>query len=104
MDTLNLYGPPTAGFAEQVYCIDPAADAAGRTLAMLYNHAADRAVVLRFSRQELPCFTIWRSSMAIEEGYVTGLEPSTNYPNFKTFERQRGRVPILAPGGKWQAT
>ncbi len=104
MDTLNLYGPPTPGFAEQVYCIEPLADAAGRTLAMLCNQAVDRAVVLRFGTNELPCFTVWKNTMAQEEGYVTGLEPATNFPNFKTFERQQGRVPILAPGGKWEAS
>jgi len=104
IDAFHIYGGPTAGFAEQVYCFDLLADSAGRTLAMLYNHNADRAVVLRFARQDLPCFTVWRNTMALEEGYVTGLEPATNYPNFKTFERQQGRVPVLTPGGKWETT
>ncbi len=104
MDTLETYAGPAAGFAEQVYCYDPLADAAGRTLAMLYNRAADRGLVVRFNRQELPCFTVWKNTAALEDGYVTGLEPATNYPNFKTFERQQGRVPLLAPGGRWQAT
>jgi len=40
----------------------------------------------------------------LEDGYVTGLEPATNYPNFKTFERQQGRVRVLPPGGHWEAT
>jgi hypothetical protein len=40
----------------------------------------------------------------MEDGYVTGLEPATNYPNFKTFERQQGRVTVLVPGGRWQCT
>ena len=34
---------------------------------------------------------------------LTGLEPATNYPNFKTFERQQGRVRVLPPGGRWEA-
>ena len=41
---------------------------------------------------------------ALEDGYVTGLEPATNYPNFKSFERQRGRVKVLPPGGRWECT
>ena len=38
-----------------------------------------------------------------EQVYVTGLEPATNYPNFKSFERQQGRVRLLPPGGRWEA-
>jgi hypothetical protein len=104
IDTLETYAGPTPGFAEQVYCYDLVGDAANRTLAMLYNHAADKAVVLRFGRQELPCFTVWKNTAALEEGFVTGLEPATNYPNFKSFERRQGRVPTLPPGGYWEAT
>ena len=104
IDTLETYAGPTAGFAEQVYCYDLLADSAGRSLALLYNHAANKGVALRFNRQELPCFTVWKNTAALEEAYVTGLEPGTNYPNFKGFERQQGRVPVLPPGGHWQAT
>ena len=104
MDTLDTYAGPTTGFAEQVYCYDLVGDAAGRTLAMLYNHSGDRGCVLRFNRQELPCFTVWKNTVALEDGYVTGLEPGTNYPNFKTFERSQGRVPTLSAGGKWETT
>jgi hypothetical protein len=104
MGTLETYAGPTTGFAEQVYCYDLLGDAAGRTLAMLYNRSADRGIALRFNRQELPCFTVWKQTGALEDGYVTGLEPATNYPNFKTFERQQGRVPILPAGGHWETT
>jgi hypothetical protein len=104
IDTVDTYAGPAPGFAEQVYCYDPLADAHGKTLAMLYNRAADRALVVRFNRQELPCFTVWKNTGALEDGYVTGLEPATNYPNFKTFERQQGRVVVLPPQGHWEAT
>src|SRR5439155_3739923 len=95
IDTLETYAGPVAGYAEQVYCYDPAADASGRTLAMLYNRAATQGIVVRFNRSELPCFTVWKNTGAVEDGYVTGLEPATNFPNFKTFERQQGRVQHL---------
>lgn len=104
IDTLDTFAGPAVGFAEQVYCFDLLGDAAGRTLTMLYNHAGDKGLVLRFNRQELPCFTVWKNTGALEDGYVTGLEPATNFPNFKTFERQQGRVLLLPPGGKWEAT
>jgi predicted esterase len=41
--------------------------------------------------------------MALEEGYVTGLEPATNYPNLRNYERKQGRVKLLPPGGTWTA-
>jgi hypothetical protein len=104
IDTLETYTGPMPGFSEQVYCCDLLGDAAGRTLAMLYNHAQDRGIALRFNRQELPCFTVWKNTAALEDGYVTGLEPATNYPNFKSFERQQGRVVIVPAGGYWEAT
>jgi hypothetical protein len=101
IDTHDVYGPPTPGFAEQVYVYDLIADARGMTLALLVSAHADRAVCLRFPTRELPCFTVWKNTMALEEGYVTGLEPATNYPNFKSFERKQGRVRTLPPGGSW---
>lgn len=103
IDAHETYGGPSVGFAEQVYLYEPATDASGRTLALLHNAAADRGLVLRFNRHELPCFTVWKNTGAIEDGFVTGLEPATNFPNFKTFERQQGRVKVLPPGGKWEA-
>jgi hypothetical protein len=103
IETFDTYAGPQSGYAEQVYCYDLLPDAAGRTLAMLYNSKADRALVLRMTHAELPCFTVWKNTAAVEDGYVTGLEPATNYPNFKSFERQQGRVRTLPPGGKWEA-
>jgi hypothetical protein len=102
IDTYETYAGPRAGFAEQVYLYDLLADARGHTLVLLVNPSADRAVALRFNRHELPCFTVWKNTGAIEDGYVTGLEPATNYPNFKRFERQQGRVLLLPPGGRWE--
>jgi len=100
IDTVMQYPAPTPGFIEQAYWFDlhgePASDA---TLAMLRSGAGDKACVLRFSRSQLPCFTLWKNPGAESDGYVTGLEPGTNYPNTKRFERERGRVLVLPPGG-----
>lgn len=102
--TWETYRGPTTGYAEQVYVFDVAADAQGRSAAMLYNQAADKGIALRWHKPQLPCFTVWKNTAAMEDGYVTGLEPALNYPNFKTFERANGRVNLLPPGGKWEAT
>lgn len=103
IDTFDTYVGPTVGFVEQVYAYDLLADTHGKTVGMLYNTAADRGLVVRSDRREQPCFTLWKNTAAIEDGYVTGLEPGTNYPNFKGFERQQGRVPLLPANGRWEA-
>lgn len=100
-DILTYLGP-TAGYTEQVYYYELAGDGNGRTFAMLRNRAGDRAAVLRFNKTELPCFTQWKNTAAESDGYVTGLEPATNYPNPKPFERERGRVVKLPPGGVYR--
>lgn len=102
MATHGVYGAPTPGFAEQVYAHELIADARGRTLAMLADASASKAVCLRWDAAACPAFTVWKNTMAMEEGYVTGLEPGTNYPNFRGYERSRGRVRVLPAGGAWE--
>ena len=98
------YAGPTPGFVEQVYCLIPRADEGGRSLIALRNAAGDRAVSMAFSVKELPYVTLWKNTVAEGEGYVTGLEPGTNFPNHRRIERKLGRVPKLAPGATHTAT
>jgi hypothetical protein len=42
--------------------------------------------------------TLWKNLTALEEGYVTGLEPGTGFPYTRRLEREAGRVPKLKPG------
>jgi hypothetical protein len=104
IETYETYAAPTTGFAEQVYCYDPLADSTGRSLALLCNSSSDKGFLVRWNVNEMPCFTAWKNTAAVEDGYVTGLEPGTNFPNPKIFERQHGRVRVLPPGGKWECT
>ncbi len=103
MDDYGRYLGPTAGYVEQCYWYEPIGDDAGDTCAMLRNAVGDVGVVVRFNRNELPCFTQWKNTASMEDGYVTGLEPATNYPNPKPFERARGRVVRLESGGRYHA-
>jgi hypothetical protein len=96
--TWNVYGPEAPGLAEVCYFCDLAADAAGRTRALLHSAAGDQGVSMIFNKRKLPCFTLWKNRQAVADGYVTGLEPGINYPNRRSFEEQRGRVAVLAPG------
>ena len=98
LDQHDLYGAPEPGFSEQVYFYELHARSAGerQTLAMLRNHAGDKGVVLRFHNDQLPAFTLWKNTGGLRDGYVTGLEPGTNYPNPRPFEQARNRVVTAA--------
>ena len=51
-----------------------------------------------FAVAQLPYVTLWKNLTALEEGYVTGLEPGTGFPYTRRLEREAGRVPRLNPG------
>jgi hypothetical protein len=94
----DTYGPETPGLPEACFFCDLAADAAGRTQALLRSPSGTQGVSLKFAKSQLPCFTLWKSCRAALDGYVTGLEPGLNYPNVKSFEKRAGRVAVLMPG------
>ena len=97
--TFDKYGASETGFVEQAYLYELAGKRGSReTMAMLRNAAGDKASLLRFSLKDFPCFTLWKNTAGKADGYVTGLEPATNYPNSRRFERERGRVMTLAGG------
>ena len=98
VDQYAEYAGPTKGFIEQVYCLYPFADEKGKTTIMLQNAVSDRAVSMTLSVEQLPYVTLWKNTTALEEGYVTGLEPGTGFPYNRRIERIAGRVPKLKPG------
>src|SRR5262245_9807738 len=98
IDTFDTYAAPLAGFAEQVYYFDLAADKDARTQTLLKSAHGDKALGIAFDKRQLPYFALWKNTIAEVDGYVTGLEPATNFPNLKGFERQQSRVISLAPG------
>ncbi|MBN1505752.1 MAG: aldose 1-epimerase family protein [Sedimentisphaerales bacterium] len=97
LSTYDVYRGPTPGVAERVYCLWLWADPYDRTKVMLRNARGDKAVVMAFSVKELPYFTIWKNPVALEDGYVTGLEPGTGFSRNRSIERRAGRVPVLKP-------
>jgi len=84
------------GFTEQVYFIDLAASAKGKTGTMLVAPRGDFAVYELHDKRELKCFTQWKQMGADE--YVTGFEPGTSLPNNRSVEREAGRLEFLTPG------
>jgi hypothetical protein len=99
----DKYTGPQLGFVEQVYCLQLHGDEQGRTQIMLRNRAADRAVSMTYALKDLPYFTLWKNTAAEKDGYVTGLEPGTNFPYNRRIERAFGRVPKLAAGASYHA-
>jgi hypothetical protein len=98
LDGWNRYASPRARAEEEVYFSQLLADRDGWTQVLLRDEAGTRGVSLRFAVAELPCFTLWKNSPPLADGYVTGLEPGVNFPNPRSFEAQQGRVRRLEPG------
>ena len=89
----DQYPGPKAGAIEQVYTIKPLTDRGGHTLVMIRNKAADRGASLRYDTHELPFLTLWKNMADVADGYVTGIEPGTNYPNNRRIEASMAGVP-----------
>jgi hypothetical protein len=99
---IGVYGGPELGFAEQVYYYDLLANSKDlKTLVLLRDRAGENGLVLRFDRSKLPAFTLWKNTGGRKSGYVTGLEPGSNYPNPRPFEQARGRVLTLQPEAEY---
>ena len=97
LTTWATYAGPTTGFVEEVYLVEPRADAEGNCLAVLRNKAGNLATSVQWNHTQLPYLTVWKNTAAKEDGYVTGIEPATGYPFNRKVERKFGRVPALKP-------
>ncbi|MFP4156754.1 MAG: aldose 1-epimerase family protein [Opitutales bacterium] len=97
--SFDQYGAPQVGFVEQAYYYELVGKKGSReTLTLLRNAKGNQASLLRFSLKDFPCFTLWKNTAGECDGYVTGLEPATSYPNPRRFEREQGRVISLGAG------
>ncbi|MCH2113567.1 MAG: aldose 1-epimerase family protein, partial [Pirellulales bacterium] len=105
--SINQYATylgPTAGFSEQVYLIEPYANDRQETLALLQNAQGQCGASIRWSTAQLPWFTLWKNTAPDAAGYVTGLEPGTNFPFNRMVERKAGRIGKLKPQQSRQFT
>ena len=104
IDRWDTYGPPEVGFVEQCYFFTLHGDEDGSTAVGLVNPDETLAVGMHYSLADLPTFTVWKNTAAQQDGYVTGLEPGTDMPNPRMFERKKGRVITLDGGGTYCAS
>jgi hypothetical protein len=94
----NQFGPPQPGYAERVYFAELRSDPSRMTAAMLRASDGQLGLGVSFHTGGLPRFVLWKNTAAESDGYVVGLEPTTNYPNERSYEASQGRVVDLEPG------
>ena len=97
IDQWNQYGAPESGYAERVYFAKPRSDDSNQAVAMLRSADGDKGLSVTFNTNGLPRFILWKNTGATRDGYVTGLEPATNYPNVRSYEEKQGRVVEIDP-------
>ncbi|MCA9130791.1 MAG: aldose 1-epimerase family protein [Planctomycetales bacterium] len=98
----DTYQPPTPGYEEQVYFFQSVGDDKGWATAMLAAENRQTGFAVHYDATTLPFFTQWKNTVAESDGYVTGLEPGTGFPNPRSFEQTKGRLVTLAGGGSVQ--
>jgi hypothetical protein len=94
----NHYRGPTRDYDETIYIGEPLADADGKTAVALVNAASDLGVMMSYPVANLPCFSLWKNTDTERQGYVSGLEPGSNFPYSRPIEEKAGRVSKLAGG------
>jgi len=97
IDHWDTFGAP-AQATEQVYFATLHARPDGGTLALLKSADGALGTSVHWNRSQLPYFVLWKNTNTLHDGYVTGIEPGTNFPNPHRFEADCGRTVPLAPG------
>jgi hypothetical protein len=97
IESWDSYAAP-APTTEQVYFATMHARPDGSTMALLKSVDGTLGASVHWNRAQLPCFSLWKNANTLDDGYVTGLEPGTNFPNPRRFEADCGRTVALAPG------
>ena len=92
VENWHTFNSPEAGYAEQVYFFDLASDDNQQSTVLLKNAAGDLGISMEINQQQLPYFILWKNTQDERDGYCVGMEPATNFPNHRSFERQQGRV------------
>src|SRR4051812_35462134 len=92
----RTFEPPAAGFVEQVFEHELAAEADGRVPVGIVNRRLGLGAYEVFRRDQLPHHFVWR--MLGEGTYVVGIEPCTNRTAGRLDARERGELIELGAG------
>ncbi|MEO1618960.1 MAG: aldose 1-epimerase family protein [Planctomycetota bacterium] len=93
----SRYGGPEPGYNERVYFATLRSDEDHFTKTLLRNASSEHGLAVSYNTKTLPRFVLWKNTGGLEDAYVTGLEPATNYPNVRSFEESQDRVVRLEP-------
>jgi hypothetical protein len=96
LDLARSFTSPVAGFAEQVFYHEPAADSEGYAAALLENGRLGLALMVRFRPGELRRLAEWK--MMAEGTYVVGIEPANCGVEGRDAERRAGTLEFIEPG------
>lgn len=94
----STYLGPTKDFDEMVFNIVPYTTADGSTVAALHNKDGSKGAAIEFNINELPFLTLWKNTDTEKQGYVTGIEPGTNYAYAAPIEREQNRIRQINAG------
>ncbi|OUT61615.1 MAG: DUF4432 domain-containing protein [Rhodopirellula sp. TMED11] len=97
IDRWDAYDGPESGYSERVYFARLRGNEMQQSTVMLTNQAASQGLSVTFGLRNLDRFIIWKNTGDLADGYVTGLEPATNFPNARSYEESQGRVISLRP-------
>jgi Domain of unknown function (DUF4432) len=96
-------GPHGPGYTEQVYLMELYAGEGDVTESLLKSADGSMGALVSFNIQQLPFMTLWKNEAPSKAGYVTGMEPGTNFPFPKPVERAAGRIVKLGGGESHKA-
>lgn len=88
----DSYVAPTPGYKDIVYYHDLEPQD-GELTAAIVNDRVGFGIYLKFSKDELDCFTQWK--FLGQGNYVAGIEPGNAYVSGRSVERERGNVKII---------
>jgi len=98
MDDPFVYPSPGKGYIEKVFFLQGYPDKDGFSHNLLVNRKEDLSVCVSYNTDQLPYTVLWKYCNAVSDGYVTGLNPCTDFPNSRKSEREEGRVRGIDPG------
>jgi hypothetical protein len=96
LDRWNRLEPPQAGYEEQCFFHDVAADADGTATVLLVNRARQIGVRIAYGQNTLPHLTQWK--MMGQGEYVCGIEPANCRVLGRAAERAAGRLQHIGAG------
>jgi hypothetical protein len=98
IESWNEYGGPQDEYPERVYFARLRANENNLTSTMLRSADGEKGFAVTYNTSGLPRFVVWKNTAAESDGYVTGIEPATNFPNQRSFEAEQGRVVEIEAG------